>query len=402
MEQELTALNGLRVLDLTLSGPGAYTTMFLADYGGEVILVGPVIEASEPAESGKSESHWTLENQLKILHGATNRNKKSIVLNLRTAKGQEIFYKLVEKADVVVEGFRPGVVNRMKVDYQTLQKINPRLIYCSMSGYGQDGPYRDLAGHDVNYIGFAGALDIIGSADGPPVIPMNFLADWGGAGLHAFMGILLAVIARENTGRGQHIDISYMETVISLMTVFLYDYLNTGTMYKRGRTWFGGGTPYYNVYETKDGKYLTVGCVEPKFWQNLCQALGREDFIPYQHDEGKKKEEAFSALRKIFRSKTRDEWFSFLEDKNIPIGKVQPFDEVVADPQFRHRSVIQEMNEPGKGKVRHIRPLIRLSETPGKIKNPAPLRGQHTKELLQQLGYTKEDIEKLRGDGIIQ
>lgn len=401
----MTALNGLRVLDLTLSGPGAYTTMFLGDYGSEVILISPVVEVSSGDKSGGGDgsgSHWTMENQLNILHGAVNRNKKSVAINLRTTEGQGIFHKLAEKADVIVEGFRPGVVSRMKVDYQIIEKINPRIIYCSMSGYGQDGPYRDLAGHDVNYISFAGALDIIGLADGPPVIPMNFLADWAGAGLHAVIGILLAVVAREKTGRGQYIDISYMESVMSLMTVFFHDYLNTGTMYSRGGTWFGGGSPYYNVYETKDGKYFTVGCVEPKFWENLCRALGREDFIPYQYDEGEKRAEIFSSIREIFRSRNRDEWFEFFKDKNIPIGKVYPFNEVLTDPQVCHRRVIEEISKSEKGTVKYIRPTIRLSDTPGGIRNHAPLRGQNTREIMQQLGYSMPDIERLVKAGAIQ
>jgi Predicted acyl-CoA transferases/carnitine dehydratase len=212
---------------------------------------------------------------------ALNRNKRSIGLNLRSEKGRQIFYRLAETTDVIVEGFRPGVVKRLGVDYEEIKTINPRVIYCSLSGYGQDGPYSSLPGHDVNYISIAGALGLLGTSDGPPIVPLNLLADFAGASLHGVIGILSALVARYKTGVGQYVDIAYTDGVMSLLTWFISNYFSSGAMFKKGETWLHGAYPYYGVYEAKDGKYVSLGCVEPWFWENLCRALGKEEYIPY-------------------------------------------------------------------------------------------------------------------------
>ena len=279
----MLALEGIKVLDLTRVGPGPFCTMILGDLGAEVVIVAtpPVIGERQAGvvppptdEAGRREA----------VYGAVNRNKKSIGLNLRSEEGRHIFYQLAEEADVIVEGFRPGVVKRLGVDYEAIKKINPRIICCSITGYGQDGPYRDLPGHDINYISIAGALNLIGEAGGRPVIPLNLVADYGGGGMSAVIGILSALIARDKTGKGQYVDISLVDSVISLLTDIIGGYFQQGVVPKRGGGAVGGAYPYYNVYETKDGKFVTIGCMEPWLWENLCREIGKEDFIPYHFE----------------------------------------------------------------------------------------------------------------------
>jgi crotonobetainyl-CoA:carnitine CoA-transferase CaiB-like acyl-CoA transferase len=396
----MLALEGLKVLDLTHLAPGMYCTMFLGDLGADVLRVERPSQHSP--QSGADTARWSFERMANMMYEALNRNKRSITLNLKSEKAHQIVYQLAQKADVVLEGFRPGVAERLGVDYETLKKTNPRLIYCAMSGYGQDGPYSQLPGHDINYISVGGALDMIGQRNGPHAIPMNFIADWAGATLHAVIGILAAVIAREKTGRGQYIDISYTDGVLSMVAPYAYDYLTNGITYRRGEALFNGGFPCYNVYETKDGKYLTVGALELWFWENLCRALGREDFIPYQFDEGEKHDEISSYFQKVFRTKTREEWFDFLKDKNIPIGKVYSLEEVFTDPQVLHRQMLIEVEHPTRGRVKQTGFAIKLSDTPAVIRSGPPIPGQHTAQVLTELGYTKERIDELSKGGAIQ
>jgi crotonobetainyl-CoA:carnitine CoA-transferase CaiB-like acyl-CoA transferase len=382
--------------------------MFLGDLGADVIKIeappgvggrGAGIGLSPMGEEGRREAAFD----------ALNRNKRSIGLNLRADKGREIFCRLAQTADVIVEGFRPGVVKRLGVDYETIRTINSRLIYCSLSGYGQDGPYSNRPGHDVNYISIAGALNLIGTPDCPPVIPLNLLADFAGASLHGVIGILAALVARSKTGTGQYVDISYTDGAMSVLAWFISNYFSSGIPLKRGETWLHGAYPYYGVYEAKDGKYVSIGCVEPWFWENLCRALGKEEYISYcispEHflhkPEGEKWEEISSYLKQVFLTRTRDEWFDFFADKDVPVGKVYTFDEVFNDPQVLHRQMVLEIDHPTLGKVKHPGIAIKLSETPGKVRSLAPIFGEHTSEILRELGYTKSQIEELRQCNII-
>jgi crotonobetainyl-CoA:carnitine CoA-transferase CaiB-like acyl-CoA transferase len=340
-------------------------------------------------------------NALKVLHESLNRNKKSMTLNLKAPVGHDIFCELAKKSDVIVDGFRPGVTKRLGIDYQTIRNINPGIIYCSMSGYGYDGPYRDLPGHDINFIALAGGLDMVGEAGGPPIIPMNIFADWN-VSLHAIISILTALVARQQTGHGQFIEVTYLESVLSLLNPFHYDYLNYGTIYKRGETFYNGVNPFYNVYKTKDDKYFTIGCNEPAFWENLCRILGREDLIPYQFAQGDKKQEIAVWLKKTFLSRTRDEWFEFLKDKNIPIGKVYGSDEVFTDPHVSSRGIVVEVDHPKGYKVKHIGIPFRLSDTPGKVRTVAPQLGQDTASILTGvLNYTEKELVKFKEQGVI-
>lgn len=399
----MLALENIRVLDLTHLPPGALCTMILGDLGADIIKISAPAETSERGAGTAALIAPKNSDQNDIAFDALNRNKRSIQLNLKTERGRKIFYQLAQTADIIVEGFRPGVVKRLKVDYQTISNINNRIVYCSLSGYGQDGPYSTLPGHDINYISIAGALSIIGSSD-TPVIPLNLLADFAGASLHSVIGILAALIAREKTGKGQYVDISYTDGVVTLLSWLFSLHFATATPINRGESWLHGAYPYYSVYRTKDGKYISIGCVEPWFWENLCRALSKEEYIPYhiaiEHfyhpPDDTKWSEISSSLKQIFLTRTRDEWFDLLSQKNVPVGKVYTLEEVANDPQIVHRQMIVEIDHPSRGKIRQPGIAIKLSETPGRIRRLPPLPGQHTEEILQELGYSKSQIDKLR------
>ncbi len=402
----MLALQGITVLDLTGVGPGPFCTMLLGDLGAEVIKIEspPVAMKQKPAGS---QSHIDEAERKRIAYHAPNRNKKSIALDLKSEGARNIFYKLAKTAGVIVEGFRPGVVKRLMIDYETMNKINPQIVYCSISGYGQDGPYSNLTGYDINFTGMSGALSLVGK--GEPVIPHNLIADIGGGGMSAAVGILAALIASHRTGRGQYIDISLTDSALSLLTAEATHYFQHGTVPKGGETVFGGGYPYFNVYQTKDGKYITIGCLQPRFWQDLCRVIGREDLAPFhvqpEHflGEGKdaKWEEVSSSLKQLFLTKTRDEWFDMLSQKGIPIGKVYSLDEVANDRQILHREMVVELEHPTEGKIKQIGIAIKLSDTPGKIRTTAPALGEHTTELLLNMGYSNEEIHSLYEKGII-
>lgn len=388
-------LEGIRVLDMTHVAPASFSSMFLGDMGADVIKIQRPRSVTSPRLTLIG-----LDEERRVAYEPTDRNKRSISLDLKKDEARKVVYKLVETADIFMEGFRPGVVERMGVDYETLRKINPRLIYCSLSGYGHSGPYRDQVGHDINYIATAGVLSMIGVPGGEPIIPSNLIADFGGAGLHAVIGVLLALMARERTGKGQYVDITYLDGALSLMAWHIAPYLYTGEQPRPGDSWATGAAPYYNIYPTKDNKYISIGCIEPHFWANLCRALGHEEYIPHQHDEGETRNEIFSTFREVFRTKTRDEWFDFL-GKDICVGKVHDLSEVVADPQVGHRNMILEVEHPKFGKVRQPGIPIKLSDTPGQIRYTAPLVGEHNEEILASIGYSNEEIEKLRQSGAL-
>ena len=330
-------------------------------------------------------------------------------MNLKSEAGNRIFREMVKTADVVVEGFRPGVMERLGIDYKTLSEINPMIVYCAITSYGQDGPYRDVLAHDLNSIGMAGALDVIGEKDGPPVVPLNLLADFGGGAKDAVAGILTALIARSKTGRGQFVDISMQDSVLSLMTLLATGYLRDNVVLKRGVTECGGGYPYYSVYLAKDGRYVTIGNVEPWLWENFCKAIGREDLIPYHFEaahlyypaEGEKWDKVTSILKETMATKTRDEWWEELHDKDIFISKVYSFDEVFSDPQILHRDMVVDIDHPSTGKVKQVGISIKLSDTPGEVRSLPALLGEHTEELMTAIGYSTQEIEELQKTGDI-
>ncbi|WP_322796960.1 CaiB/BaiF CoA-transferase family protein [Tepidiforma sp.] len=391
------ALDGIKVLDLSRLAPGPHCSMLLADFGADVTLVEAVPGAS--AKLGTTGVRRSEAAERAAAFNALGRGKKSIALNLKEEEARKIFYRMVEDADVVIEGFRPGVVKRLGVDYDTLSKINPRIICCSISGFGQTGPYANLVGHDINYIAIGGALGVTGRPEQAPAIPVNLLADFAGGGLTAAFAICLAIIAREKTGRGQNIDVGMSDGVLSLMTSAFSHYFSTGQPIRPGEYLLNGAAPFYNTYRCADGRWFSIGSIEPHFWANLCKLLGTEDLLPHQFDQAKWPEmiERFAG---IFATKTADEWMTILSQEDVCAAPVLEMENVVTNEHNLARGMVVELDSP-VGKVKQIGVAPKLSETPGMPRSTAPLIGQHTDEILAGLGYTAEQIASLRERGVV-
>lgn len=394
-------LEGIKILELIRVAPGAFCTMMLADMGAEVLKIEtPPIEAAMDTEVASRRAVFSF----------VNRNKRSIALNLKHLAGQDILHQIVQDADVLVEGFRPGVMARLGGDYDTLSKINPRLIYCSLSGFGQDGPYRRYPAHDINYLAIGGVLNLIGQPDQPPAIPLNIVADYAGASMHGVVGILLALMARQHTGRGQYVDISYLDTTVSLLaaTPLLRDYFFNGRTCGRGGGALGGSYPYYTTYETADHQLLSVGCTEPWLWENFCKAIGREDLkrfalqpAHYARVADSDAVQAKQEVQGILRQKTRDAWLDYFRDKNVCVGPVYTVEETFQDPQVRARHMVLDVEDPRYGEVRQAGIAIKLSDTPGQLRRLGPVVGEHTDEVLQALGYDARRCQALRQAGTV-
>ena len=395
------ALEGIRVLDLSRLAPGPYGSMLLGDMGAEVILVE---EAGKPEgrRAGRQRpdvrgDNETPEGRRRTAYNAFGRNKRSIRINLKSEEGRELFYRLAEGADVVLEGYRPGVTERLGVDYATLSARNPRLVYCSISGYGQDGPYREMVGHDINYIAMAGALGMIGRKGTAPAIPVNVIADYAGGGLMAAFAITVALLAREGTGRGQYVDVAMTEGVMSLITGLASTFFADGQVIEREEHRLNGGWAYYNVYETADGKWLSIGSVEPWFFVRLCEILGRAEYASHQYTtDAATREEVSAYFRTQFRTKTRDAWFTLLFAEDICVAPVYALSEAFADAHNRERGMVVELEAPGVGPVKQVGVGPKLSETPGRVRHTAPFPGQDTDAILASLGVEASAIAEYR------
>ncbi len=389
-------LTGLRILDLTRLLPGGFCTMMLADLGADVLKVeeprrGDYIREYQPKDE-RGESAY---------HLAYNRNKRSLGLNLKSPRGVEVFKKLASRADVLVEGFRPGVMDRLGLGHVQLSPLNPRLVYCSLSGYGQEGPYKNKVGHDINYIGYAGVLGITGPADGPPIIPGVQTADIGGGGLMAAFAILAALLSRERTGEGQYLDVSMLDGTIAWLSLHAAAYLVAGERGERGRMALNGGYPCYNIYPTRDGKYVTLGNLEGQFWEEFCRRIDRPDLLHHAYATGKRGEEVREELERVFRGKSREEWLEVFSSVDVCFGPAYDLQEVFEDPQVKARGMVTQVPHPKGGSSPGLGVPVKFSKTPGRMRLPAPSLGQHTVESLKELGYGEEEINALRKEGVI-
>ncbi|NQT68034.1 MAG: CoA transferase [Desulfobacteraceae bacterium] len=376
------ALAGITVLDLSRLLPGPCCSMMLADHGARVIAI---------------EDKRFIADDLFIT--TVNRNKEHMSLNLKTLEGKEIFFRLVERADVLLEGFRPGVVHRLGIDYDTVCKINAKIIYCSITGYGQTGPCRDRAGHDVNFLAHSGVLGLVGAPDRPPSIPGVQIADIAGGGMNAAIGILLALMAWERIGKGQYIDISMTDSMVSLLPLTLFLQQRTGEDPKRGETLLSHRYACYNTYETADGRYLSIGAVENRFWKRLCDHLGMPAYASLQYDE-KRRLEIVDFLRTTFKQKTLAEWESELADMDICWGPVRNLQEVLQEPLFRQRNMVVDIRDQKGETTTTLGVPVKLSETPGSIRTPPVNFGESTIPILRGLGYTENQIKEFANKGV--
>ena len=391
------AFDGVRILDLSRLLPGPYCSLLFADLGAEVIKV------EEPGLGDYARltlPHWG-ESGIGAYFLLLNRNKKSVSLNLKTEGGKAVFRRLAGTADVLLESFRPGVMERLGLGWEALSGLNPRLVYCAISGYGQDGPYRDLVGHDINYMGYAGALSVTGPRDGPPLMPGVQVADIGGGSLLAAFAIAAALYHRRQSGRGQFIDAAMTDGVVSWLAPYLGPFFATGRVPSRGEERLNGGWVCYQVFEAADGGYVTIGALEPKFWANFCRLIGRKDLVPLQYAEGEARDRAEAEVRAIFRTRPRDEWVRLLQTEDVCAGPVLSVDEVVRDPQLARRGLFGEVRHPTLGPLPQIAFPVKLSETPGRMETAPPALGAHTEAILAELGYDAAGVAALRREGAI-
>lgn len=394
-------LEGLRILDLTRLIPGPFCTMILADLGAEVIKVeepgiGDYERVVKPAQNGVAYRFMLL-----------NRNKKSVTLNLKEEEAKKIFFDLAKRSDVVIEGFRPGVMRRLGLSYDDLKKGNPGLIYCSLTSYGYTGPYRDKVAHDINVLAQIGMLDLMGSADGPPAIPGVQLVDVVTA-LYGVIGILGALMAREKTGKGQQIDLSMQDCAFSLMFDSARYPLAEGRVPQRGRERLMGGLANYNIYESGDGQYMAIGALEKKFKDDLFRGLGLDDLVTKGSEvtssevNPEKEENIKRRLREIFKQKTLEEWQKILEPANVFFSAVKTVADALGDPQLKAREMIVETEHPKAGRYTQIGSPLKLSDTPCDMHRlPAPGVGEHNREILKGLGLSDAEVDRLKEKGVI-
>lgn len=386
-------LEGVRVLDLTRLLPGGYATLMLADLGADVVKI------EEPGRADYTRWLPPQVGDFSAAHIALNRNKRSVTLNLKAARGQEIFKDLVRRYDIVVESFRPGKMRALGLDWDSLSAINPLLIYCAITGYGQDGPRAQTVGHDLNYIGYAGALGITGEENRAPIIPGVQVADLGGGGMAAVISILLALRRRDAENIGSFCDVSMTDGIVSWLTIHAGAYAATGDIPQRELMPLNGGYPCYRVYPAADG-WITVGALEPQFWSAFCRAIDREDLIGDAFASGRRRSEVIAELEELFETKTRAQWLAKFEGLDVCVGPVNDFAETFADEQVRHREMVVDEELPGIGSWSQVGNPIRIGARPDRVvRIPPPGLGEHTMEVLAEVGIDGLQLEELHASG---
>jgi crotonobetainyl-CoA:carnitine CoA-transferase CaiB-like acyl-CoA transferase len=392
-------LGGVRVLDLSRLLPGGFCSLLLADFGADVVKVedtgmGDYVRWSPPYYEGADDSAKS------ALFLALNRNKRSIRIDLKTPEGREVLLRLVKDADVLLESFRPGVLDRLGVGHDVLRETNPGLVICAITGYGQDGPLRDRSGHDMNYLGLIGLLGLTGEADGPPLQAAGQIADIGGGALMAAFGILAALRHRDATGEGQVVDVSMADGSLAWLGMVAARYFAEGVVPQRGGLELAGSLVCYRPYQCADG-WVTLGALEPKFWQAWCRGVGREDLIPKQFE--RPGSDAHGEVQSIFMERTRAQWEAFAGEHDCCLEPVLELDEALSSELVRARDMVVEHEQPGATETIRLLGLpVKLSETPGDTaQRPGPALGEHTAELLEAAGYSDEEIAALQDSGAV-
>lgn len=379
-------LAGIRILDLSRLLPGPLGAQYLADLGADVVKI-------EDTQGG--------DYAPPALRAVCNRNKRGLRLDLKHPEGQAALAALARDADVVIESFRPGVAARLKADYPTLSQHNPRLVYCSITGYGQDGPQRDAAGHDLNYSAYAGVADQMGCAADQPALSNLPVADILGGSLTAVMGILAALVDAQRTGRGRYVDIAIADGLLAGAVVPLATLNALGDTRPAGADSLSGALACYGQYRTQDGRYLAVAALEPKFWDTLCRRLERPDLLPL-HREGGATQQAYvkDELQRLFGAQPLAHWMDRLEGADCCVSPVLKLSESLAHPQYAARGMVQRAEHPAYGAGAHIASPVKMTGFQFAIHRQAPLPGEHTDQILREAGYDDARIASLTGRGI--
>jgi len=390
MTERAKPLAGLRVLDLTRLLPGPVATQHLADLGADVVKI------EDTGEGDYARSMGARPGETSAFFKLVNRNKRALRLDLKQPEGVAVFQRLTLSADVVIEGFRPGVMDKLGIGYDALAELNPRLVFCSISGYGQDGPYAQRAGHDINYIGYAGVLDQIGAAGGPPVVPNFQIGDLLGGALAPLVGLLAAVIDARATGHGRQVDVAMTDAVFAHAVFPLAGLLARLAPPPRGADLLSGGVPCYGVYATADGRHMAVGALEKKFWELLCDTLGRADLKPFHLAFGAKGEQAKQDLAAVFAGQPQSHWIGVFDQVDCCVTPVLHIGEALDNEQLQARGMVVEADG-----LPQLAPPYKLSEYDFAIERSAPAPGQHSEEILREAGFDENAIDHLRQRGII-
>ena len=391
-------LSDVKVLDLSRLLPGGFCSLLLADLGAEVLKVedtgmGDYIRWAPPYYGSDEQQELGTRSSLYL---ALNRGKRSVRLDLKSEQGGEALLRLVESHDVVLDGFRPGVLDRLGVGYERMREANPGIVFCAITGYGQGGPYTQRAGHDMNYLGLVGLLGLTGAKDGPPVQSGGQIADIGGGALMAAFGVMAALHERRHSGEGQMVDVSMADGALSWLALVAGRYFCDGEVPKRGEQQLAGGLACYLPYEAADG-WVTCGALEPKFWAAFCNGVERADLIEVQFAAPGSAE--WAKVAEVFRSRTRAEWKAFNDEHDCCIEPVLEIDEALDSELVRERGMIVELEQPELGTIRQLGMPVKMSRTPADTSRPAPAFGEHTDEVLAEAGYSAEEIAAMKESG---
>ncbi len=391
-------LSDVKVLDLSRLLPGGFCSQLLADFGADVVKVedtgiGDYVRWAPPLYGSEEQQGLGTRSALYL---SLNRNKRSIRLDLKSAGGREALLRLVREFDVVLESFRPGVLDRLGVGYERMAEENPALVYCAITGYGQTGPNTQRAGHDMNYLGLIGLLGLTGEPEGRPIQSAGQIADIGGGALPAAFGIMAALHESRRSGAGQVVDVSMADGALSWLAMVAGAYLCDGEVPGRGDGQLTGRFVCYLPYEAADG-HITMGALEPQFWARFCAGVGREDLVAKQFERAGS--EAWGEVAEIFRSRTRAEWESFNDEHDAMIEPVLDLDEALGSELVREREMVVEWEQPELGPVRQLGVPVKLSRTPGGVHAPAPALGEHTREVLSAAGFDESEIDALLASG---
>jgi len=382
-------LQGITVLNLASVGPAARCARMLSDYGARVIKVGPT-----PRKGG-------VQIQPPFHTYSAGRGMEQVQIDLKADEGKAAFMRLAEKADVVIESFRPGVVSRLGINYEAISKINPRIIYCATSGFGQDGPHSQWAGHDVNYLAVGGFLGCTAKGEhGVPPLPGGTIADSAGGGMHAVIAVMAALVNREKTGKGEYLDVSIADGVLSFMALYVDQYLATDHEVGPETAMLTGRYACYNTYRTQDDRGISVGAIEPAFWKNLCELTGLEKWIKHQTDE-EVREQVTADFREVFLTKTRDEWTELLAASNTCVAPILSMSEIAGDPQYQARNAFVEATHPEKGSFQQVGPVLAGGDRSIKSYDVPDLAVTDTEKVFGETGMSPEEVSKLRESGVL-